>query len=191
MSPARYGQWLLGSFRCKHRRLEFFDALRPEDAVNARAIELRVDVIHCRGIVYRSESQSRTEVESCRSGEELTSIDQLTNSPGFGVSRDARTDHEPCDGLENMVKRIVIEVLGMIPTVAGCAATAKATVKTSRNPIRKAGASVLRSATPGTMRIRDCLFLGKLDPNGGLREGPLAFAADDKEAGSLELSLLG
>jgi hypothetical protein len=80
-----------------------------------------------------------------------------------------------------MVKRIVIEVLGIIPIVAGCAATAKATVKTSRNPIRKAGASVLRSATPGEMRNRDCLFLGKLDPNGALLEGQLAFAVDYKE----------
>jgi hypothetical protein len=41
------------------------------------------------------------------------------------------------------------------------------------------------------MRNRDCLFLGKLDPNGGVLEGPLAFAADDKETGILELSLLG
>jgi hypothetical protein len=39
------------------------------------------------------------------------------------------------------------------------------------------------------MRNRDCLFLGKLDPNGGVLEGPLAFAADDKETGILELSL--
>jgi hypothetical protein len=51
--------------------------------------------------------------------------------------------------------------------------------------------SVSSSATPGEMRNRDCLFLGKLDPNGGVLEGPLAFAADDKETGILELSLLG
>jgi len=90
MAPARYRQWLLGTFCCKHRRLEFFDVLRPEDAVNPSAIELRVDVIHYLEIVHSAESQLRSEVESCRSGEELPSIDQLINSPDLRVSRDAR-----------------------------------------------------------------------------------------------------
>jgi hypothetical protein len=90
MTPTRYRQWLLGTFCCKHRRLEFFDAFRPEDAVDTRAIELRVDVIHYLGIVHSAESQLRTEVESCRSGEELPSIDQLIDSPDLRVSRAAR-----------------------------------------------------------------------------------------------------
>src|SRR5260370_2536662 len=90
MTPARYRQWLLGTFRCKHRRLELFDIFRPEDTVDARAIELRVDVIHYLGIVRSAESQLRTEVERCRSGEELPSIDQSINSPDLRVSVDAR-----------------------------------------------------------------------------------------------------
>jgi hypothetical protein len=43
-----------------------------------------------------------------------------------------------------MVKRIVIEVLGMIPTFAGCAAAAKSKMQTPRNPIRNAGFFCLR-----------------------------------------------
>jgi hypothetical protein len=90
MTPTRYRQGLLGTFRGKHRRLEFFDALRLEDAVNVRAIELRVDVIYYLGIVHSCESRLRTEVESCRSGEELPSIDQLINSADLLISRAAR-----------------------------------------------------------------------------------------------------
>ena len=90
MTPARDRQWLLGTFRCKYRRPELFDILRSEDAVDARAIELRVDVIHYQGIVRSAESQLRTEVERCRSGEELPSIDQLINSLDLRVSRDGR-----------------------------------------------------------------------------------------------------
>jgi hypothetical protein len=43
-----------------------------------------------------------------------------------------------CDGLENMVKRIVIEV-GMISSFVCCAAAAKSIVQTPGNPIRNAG----------------------------------------------------
>jgi hypothetical protein len=122
MPPARYRQWLLGTFCGKHRPLEFFDALRPEDAVHASAIELRVDVIHYLGIVHSAESQLRTEVESCRSGEELPSIDQLMKSPDLRVSRDARKTMNKAIAWR---KRIVIEVFRWIPSFAGWVAAAK------------------------------------------------------------------
>jgi hypothetical protein len=62
MTSTRYRQWLLCTFGCKHRSLEFFDALGPEYAVNARAIELRVDIIHYLGIVPGCERQMRAEI---------------------------------------------------------------------------------------------------------------------------------
>jgi hypothetical protein len=62
-----------------------------------------------------------------------------------------------------MANRIVI---GDDPKFCLLRGAAKDMVQTPGNPIRNAGASVLRRATPGEISNQDCLYLGKLGPDG-------------------------